>query len=192
VRRVGRGARSQPWAVIAAGIHLFPFRTEKLSPPAPMVLGAQAPGRVGRRPPCPKGRLVRPFAFLGCPGGANDEEVTLRPWRMERAPAVEAACQEPFAVVDARTSRLLGSTDMGVNTMPRRRSSVALASSRRASPGLGDVLAPTRRIALAGRLVQSRRAQRGDPARERRVRLEHASETLVLERIHCVERLGGG
>ena len=38
------------WAVIAAEIHLFPFRTEKLSPPAPMVLGAQAPGRVGRRP----------------------------------------------------------------------------------------------------------------------------------------------
>ena len=42
------------WAVIAAGIHLFPFRTEKLSPPAPMVLGAQAPGRVGRRPVFPQ------------------------------------------------------------------------------------------------------------------------------------------
>ena len=36
-------------AVIASGVHLFPFRTEKLSPIAPMVLGAQAPGRVGRR-----------------------------------------------------------------------------------------------------------------------------------------------
>src|SRR6266545_7925306 len=36
-------------AVIATGVHLFPFRTEKLSPPAPMVLGARAPGRVGRR-----------------------------------------------------------------------------------------------------------------------------------------------
>src|SRR3954452_4909069 len=35
--------------VIAAGAHLFPFRTEKLSPPAPMVLGGQPPGRVGRR-----------------------------------------------------------------------------------------------------------------------------------------------
>ncbi len=43
-------APSTIWAVIAAEIHLFPFRTEKLSPPAPMVLGAQAPGRVGRRP----------------------------------------------------------------------------------------------------------------------------------------------
>src|SRR3982750_2788442 len=47
------GARTRPdltlSAVIAAGVHLFPFRTEKLSPPAPMVLGARAPGRVGRR-----------------------------------------------------------------------------------------------------------------------------------------------
>ena len=34
---------------MARGIHLFPFRTEKLSPSAPMVLGPQGPGRVGRR-----------------------------------------------------------------------------------------------------------------------------------------------
>ena len=34
-------------AVIASGFHLFPFRTEKLSPSAPMVL--QTRGRVGRR-----------------------------------------------------------------------------------------------------------------------------------------------
>src|SRR6266498_3574128 len=34
---------------IARGKHLFPFRTEKLSPSAPMVLGGQLPGRVGRR-----------------------------------------------------------------------------------------------------------------------------------------------
>src|SRR4051794_35977306 len=35
--------------VIARGPHLFPFRTEQLSPSAPMVLGSQGPGRVGRR-----------------------------------------------------------------------------------------------------------------------------------------------
>src|SRR5919202_4287947 len=35
---------------MAAGIHLFPFRTEKLSPPAPMVLRGGPRGRVGRRP----------------------------------------------------------------------------------------------------------------------------------------------
>src|SRR5919112_3464403 len=34
----------------AAGIHLFPSRTEKLSPPAPMVLRGSLRGRVGRRP----------------------------------------------------------------------------------------------------------------------------------------------
>ena len=34
---------------IAAGSHPFPFRTRKLSLPAPMVLGDRSPGRVGRR-----------------------------------------------------------------------------------------------------------------------------------------------
>src|SRR5579862_4098431 len=34
---------------MARGKHLFPFRTEQLSPSAPMVLGSQEPGRVGRR-----------------------------------------------------------------------------------------------------------------------------------------------
>jgi deazaflavin-dependent oxidoreductase (nitroreductase family) len=34
---------------LARGKHLFPFRTEQLSPSAPMVLGSQGPGRVGRR-----------------------------------------------------------------------------------------------------------------------------------------------
>lgn len=35
--------------VMAAGVHLFPFRTEKLSPPAAMVLVPQGTGRVARR-----------------------------------------------------------------------------------------------------------------------------------------------
>src|SRR6267143_5539623 len=35
---------------LAEGSHLFPFRTEKLSPPAPMVLPGRLGGRVGRRP----------------------------------------------------------------------------------------------------------------------------------------------
>ena len=34
---------------MARGKHLFPFRTEQLSPSAPMVLVSQGPGRVGRR-----------------------------------------------------------------------------------------------------------------------------------------------
>ena len=34
--------------IIAKRIHLFPFRTQKLSSLAPMVLGGKPPGRVGR------------------------------------------------------------------------------------------------------------------------------------------------
>src|SRR5439155_4384871 len=44
----GTRLRKLPVA-IARGKHLFPFRTEKLSPSAPMVLGGRPPGRVGRR-----------------------------------------------------------------------------------------------------------------------------------------------
>jgi hypothetical protein len=44
------GERSHQFPVVMArGKHLFPFRTEQLSPSAPMVLGPQGPGRVGRR-----------------------------------------------------------------------------------------------------------------------------------------------
>ena len=48
---------------LARGKHLFPFRTEQLSPIALMVLGLHGPGRVGRRrflqhsEPLRKGRL---------------------------------------------------------------------------------------------------------------------------------------
>src|SRR5918994_2200222 len=60
---------SQFSAVIAAGVPLFPFRTEQLSPPAPMVLGGQPPGRVGRRR-INERRAARPFfswsRFLEC------------------------------------------------------------------------------------------------------------------------------
>ncbi len=35
--------------MMAEGKHAYPSRTRPLSPPAPMVLGPQGPGRVGRR-----------------------------------------------------------------------------------------------------------------------------------------------
>src|ERR1019366_6867021 len=44
-----RGGLSRFPVAMARGKHLFPFRTEQLSPSAPMVLGSQEPGRVGRR-----------------------------------------------------------------------------------------------------------------------------------------------
>ena len=56
-----RGLDKFPVA-LAWGKHLFPFRTEQLSPTAPMVLGLHGPGRVGRRRSFitsrPEGRLV--------------------------------------------------------------------------------------------------------------------------------------
>src|SRR6266542_3967149 len=84
-------------AVIAVGKHLFPFRTEKLSPPAPMVLGGQPPGRVGRR---------RITFRLGVPDSEpffvpydramelRDDELLLRPPTDADVPAVVAACQD--------------------------------------------------------------------------------------------------
>ena len=34
---------------MAEGTHAYPSRTRPLRPPAPMILGAKAPGKVGRR-----------------------------------------------------------------------------------------------------------------------------------------------
>jgi hypothetical protein len=43
------GVVSPSSVALAWGKHLFPFRTEKLSPTAPMVLDPYGSGRVGRR-----------------------------------------------------------------------------------------------------------------------------------------------
>src|ERR1700761_6717652 len=58
---------------MARGKHLFPFRTEPLSPSAPMVLGPQGPGRVGRRRFLSETPLAAPaggvFCFTAPAGG---------------------------------------------------------------------------------------------------------------------------
>ena len=46
-----------PYGGFTEGVHLFPFRTEQLSPSWPMVLGHN-PGRVGSR------RLIDPAKYL--------------------------------------------------------------------------------------------------------------------------------
>ena len=46
-RRTAQTLHSFP-VIMAKGIHLFPYRTQKLSLSAPMVLGWRRPGRVGR------------------------------------------------------------------------------------------------------------------------------------------------
>ena len=47
-----------------AGAHLFPFRTEKLSPAAPMIL--HPCGKVGRRPPLTKTLTLLASGFFVC------------------------------------------------------------------------------------------------------------------------------
>ena len=44
-----QAAQKSCLVAIAEGFHTYPSRTRPLSPPAPMVLGPQGPGRVGRR-----------------------------------------------------------------------------------------------------------------------------------------------
>jgi hypothetical protein len=63
---------------MAGGRHPFPFRTRKLSPPAPMVLRGGPRGRVGRRREAFEGRWFRPaplrfFPPRTSPGGAGRE-----------------------------------------------------------------------------------------------------------------------
>src|SRR5215217_8016403 len=85
------------WAVIATGKHLFPFRTEKLSPFAPMVLGEQSPGRVGCRritlARSPRG--LRAFLLDNARVELRDADVLLRPFRADDAAAVAEACSDP-------------------------------------------------------------------------------------------------
>ena len=69
---------------MAEGLHLFPFRTEKLSPPAPMVLPGRPGGRVGRRPlnhaksPGPEGAGAL-SVFAPADSGVLPRPVPLRP-----------------------------------------------------------------------------------------------------------------
>src|SRR5215210_7165058 len=71
----------------AAGIHLFPFRTEKLSPPAPMVLRGRLRGRVGRRP----------FFLLGA---------SRRAARSGLRPSLVSSLVSPMGLIAGQTVRL--------------------------------------------------------------------------------------
>ncbi len=51
--------------IIAKRIHLFPYRTQKLSSLAAMVLGGQPPGRVARSHVEPIGQAVKTPPFHG-------------------------------------------------------------------------------------------------------------------------------
>ena len=69
---------------MASGKHLFPFRTEQLSHSAPMVLGGQPPGRVGRRRfflrgPGPRIAAARMPPIYCALGALHEARVSARP-----------------------------------------------------------------------------------------------------------------
>ena len=83
-------------AAIAPGFHLFPSRTEKLSPAAPMVL--RHSGRVGRRlfferqSPALPVVVGRGIAFSDAPPAARSARPSLsRIWRTADAPSFHAS-----------------------------------------------------------------------------------------------------
>ena len=84
---------------LARGRHLFPFRTEQLSPSAPMVLGSQGPGRVGRRRFFLDTRAAerRPVVVLRCSRDAPAEakERVSQPARRRRPRRSSSAGCEP-------------------------------------------------------------------------------------------------
>ena len=185
-------------AVIAAGIHLFPFRTEKLSPPAPMVLGAQAPGRVGRRRLSSRraARQVAPSAF-----GAVSASVELRrrasfvaASSRRRAPAAartrsaSGGCVRNMRVrpvvverVD-RVERLGRRAALRTRRAPPRDRAGASASARSCGSQTPAAIAVGRELAL--RREQQVRERRGDRREheEQRAREESADPARLDQR----------
>ena len=77
--------------VMAVGKHPFPYRTRQLSPPAPMVLGGEPPGRVGRRRDS--------LAEAPLSGGAS---ARLRPWN-QRTVSYSGSSGRRSSVKDGRS-----------------------------------------------------------------------------------------
>ena len=89
----GRGhcPHSSPFPVaMTKGSHLFPYRTQKLSLSAPMVLGWRRPGRVGR---CriPQNLAIAGFFFCRSHGRRAEG-----PSKVEWVRALPARCRIPF------------------------------------------------------------------------------------------------
>ena len=139
-------------AVIAAGVHLFPFRTEKLSPPAPMVLGARAPGRVGRRRiSCRKGHTRGgPSAFRSGPSACLAQPAASAPScsvrRAERPQAPDALRERRVRAEHPREPVGLERVD-GVERLGRRRG--------RERDELGGAVEPKERVGEVVRVADS-------------------------------------
>src|SRR5439155_11969278 len=161
------------WAVMATGVPLFPFRTEKLSRLAPMVLGAQAPGRVGRRPlPRRAANAALPRFADNCrvqgPAELTDGVVRLRMLRKSDVPIVEA-CSDP------ETLRF-------IPQIPEPYSGRRRADVRRPS---GGVLARRRGETDGDCRPRDGRARRCDRASARRGRLDRLLGGTESPRAWC-------
>src|ERR1700733_213466 len=115
-----RRSRSRKIPVaMARGKHLFPFRTEQLSPSAPMVLGPQGPGRVGRRrftsyrAPLLAGLDIVPASGRGAGGAADQrDDAVLRTCQHRSGPPRPArAPRGTVRVVRAGFDELVGSLE---------------------------------------------------------------------------------
>ena len=77
---IGRIGELKNRVTIAKGIHLFPYRTQKLSPSALKILGGQLPGKIRRRSFLwPLGQAVKTPPFPGGNGGSIPPGVTKIP-----------------------------------------------------------------------------------------------------------------
>ncbi len=143
-----RSRTSQFSAVIAAGVHLFPFRTEKLSPPAPMVLGGQPPGRVGRRRISSRA-LRGPFLGHGRELGSSSRSRRIRssmPGWVEKSAATPCSsngltmCSGSVAGLPAKVTRSAAWSrrSQGVREAVRRIAELGRARGRLRTRACGD------------------------------------------------------
>ncbi len=126
---------------LARGKHLFPFRTEQLSPSAPMVLGSQGPGRVGRRRFFSRARAVRTGGPPPCAGSPC--ELPGRSLRALVAFADAAARRSATARRAGRPHVRHGREAERGAGAPERRPG-ARAHARAAAPGAGGGPGPAR------------------------------------------------
>ena len=158
--RAAAGHSRVPVAM-ARGKHLFPFRTEQLSPSAPMVLGPQGPGRVGRRrfTSTSRPRAARPRC------GAAPRRTGRRARRSRRPQAATPPQRRPPMTTVQAAGR--------ARTEPGRRAREGARSGRRcgwpsSSPGWSCGLEASSRVAKATTRSAARRraSRRGrEPAR---------------------------
>ena len=123
---------------MAKGIHLFPYRTQKLSPCAPMVLGWRRPGRVGRcRIPMRKRPDVRLGAFVyGCSPLHSPHTLSTasrqRANAYSRTPSPQACA--PYLSALARLSAMQRIIPQTAPMKPAQVASAAHSISTRAQP----------------------------------------------------------